>query len=81
MASKKPAPPRPTLQRGTVLNRPIYSLELEHWTIEELAAGRCPEALAAEAHRLMRWQREAIRAQATTAAIANPRPAEKRRRR
>lgn len=55
-------PIRPRLPRSTVIDRPIYTISLEHWTIEELAAGRCPEGLAQEAHRLLRWHREAIRA-------------------
>lgn len=60
MTKKKPLPPR--LPRSTVIDRPIYTLSVEQWTIEELAQGRCPEALAVEAHRLLGWQRAAIRA-------------------
>jgi hypothetical protein len=49
------------LPRSTVIDRPLYTITLEHHTIEDLADGRCPEALAQEAHRLLRWQRAAMR--------------------
>jgi hypothetical protein len=54
--------PRRRYPRATVVDRPLYTLEIEHKTMEALAQGSCPEDLAVEAHRLLRWQREAIRA-------------------
>lgn len=58
-------PPRrvpPIVPRGTVSDRPVYQFEVGQSIIEALAAGICPEPLAVEAHRLLRWKRMAVRA-------------------
>jgi hypothetical protein len=54
------------LPRSTVIDRPIYTISVEQWTLEEFQAGRCPEGVSREAHRLLKWQREAERARTRT---------------
>jgi hypothetical protein len=54
------------LPRSTVIDRPIYTISVEQWTMEAFQAGRCPEGVSREAHRLLKWQRDAERARTRT---------------
>ena len=42
--------------------RPVYTIDLDQATVDELASGICSEALAQRMHDLLRWRRDAIRA-------------------
>lgn len=42
----------------------VYTIDLDVQTVEELERGICSEALALRMHELLRWRRDAIRAEA-----------------
>lgn len=42
----------------------VYTIDLDVQTVEELERGICSEELAQRMHDLLRWRRDAIRAQA-----------------
>lgn len=68
MAKRAPIPePSVEVIRDTAIYIPagetVYTIDLDEPTVEELERGVCSETLAQRMHDLLRWRRDAIRAQ------------------